>query len=105
MTEGNASPPEGVEIIPDDVNDELNKIEMAAHKKLIQKVMDDPEFATKYRDDPRGTLGDWALAEELGVADEVEGHARWNSKWRNHWHYGWMHYTRRGGWEFRRTFG
>ena len=103
MSDQREAPPPGVEIIPDDVSAEMDKIEIRAHKKLVQKIMDDHEFGQKLIDDPAAALDDPALAEELGLSEEVEGHARWVSKWRykcyyTSW-YGWAHLKiRRGSW-------
>ena len=89
-------PPSDVELVPDDVNDELDKVEKSAHKKLVQKIMDDHEFGKKLQEDPEGTLSDESLLDELDLADDVEGHAPYRSKWRYHWYYGLIHYRRRG---------
>ena len=98
MSQRNETPPAGVELVPDDVNEELNKVEKSAHKKIVQKIMDDPEFGKRLQEDPEGTLSDESLLDELGLAEDVEGHRPYRSKWRYHWYYGYIHYTRRLGW-------
>ena len=99
MSDQREAPPPGVEIIPDDVSEELDRIEAQAQKKLIQKIMDDHEFGQKLIDNPEEALSDPALADELGVSEEVEGHLRWETKWRYKCYYtayrGWAHLKRR----------
>lgn len=103
MSDQREAPPPGVEIIPDDVNEELDKIENSAQKKLIQKVMDDHDFGRRLIENPEEALSDEAVLDELGVGEEVEGHAVWRSKWRWKCYYtyyrAWAHY-KRGYWWF-----
>lgn len=104
MSDQREAPPPGVEVIPDDINEELTKIEHSAQKKLIQKVMDDHDFGRRLIENPEAALSDEDVLEELGVSEEVEGHhARHRSNWRykcyySNW-YGWAHY-KGGVWWF-----
>ena len=103
MSDQREAPPPGVEIIPDDVNEELTQIENQAQKKLIQKVMDDHDFGRRLIENPEEALSDQAVFDELGVGEEVEGHSHKRSRWRykcyySSW-YGWAHY-KGGVWWF-----
>lgn len=103
MADQREAPPPGVETIPDDVNEELSRVEEQAQKKLIQKIMDDHDFGQRLIDNPEAALSESGLESELGVGDEVEGHARWRTKWRWKCYYtyyrAWAHY-KRGYWWF-----
>ena len=93
-------PPAGVEVMPEDVQEELNRIELQAQNKFIEKIMNDPAFGQRFLDDPESVLRDESLADELGYVDEVEGHRLQKTKWRFKCYYSayrfWSHYRGRG---------
>ena len=103
MSQQREAPPPGVETIPEDVQEELNRIDRENEKKVLQKVIDDPDFGRRLIEDPARSLKD--AQDDLGLVEEVEGHhhGRWITRWRykcaySYW-YAWAHHTRHG-WNF-----
>ena len=97
------APPPGVETVPEDVNEELDRIDRENEKKVLQKVMDDPDFGRRLMENPAEALA--SVQDEIGLVEEVEGHShnRYYTKWRWKCYYSyyrdWAHY-RRGVWRF-----
>lgn len=104
MSREQEAPPPGVELIPEDVQEEMRRIEAAAHKRLVQKIMEDHDFGRRLMENPEAALTEPGVLESLGVDDEVEGHRLYRSKWRWKCFYSyyraWAHYRPKYGWIF-----
>ena len=103
MKNEDGSPPPGVELIPEDVQEEMLRVEVKAQKDLIQRIMDDHDFGRLLIENPNEAFSQ-SLVDELGLVDEVEGHAPYRSKWRQRCYYSsyyyWSHYKPRWGWSY-----
>lgn len=91
------APPAGAELIPDDVQEEMSKLERVAQKKLIQRIMDDHEFGKRLMNDPKAALDESDIASEAGIDDEASGHYHMRSRWRVKCYYSayyaWAHFS------------
>jgi hypothetical protein len=91
--------PEGAQMVPDEVKQELERTEREAMEKVLDRVAEDPAFRQKLLDDPDGALQDIGLEGEFdihmagqGELSEVAGQSRWWSYWygpHKHW---WGHW-------------
>ena len=86
--------PEGAEAASQEFQEAVQAADKEALRQILDKAASDPAWKEQLIDDP-----DSALA-AIGVGEaEVEGQARWPTKWVYRWTWwggwGWYHYRRR----------
>lgn len=77
MPETLGTPPEGKEMVADDVQEEMDKAVRELDRKILEKVASDPSFKDKLLSDPGAALEEAGLADEAAAlegAGDVAGH-------------------------------
>lgn len=88
MAQDRKEPPPGVEVMADEDQKELDRLDKELNRAIIEKIMNDPDFGRKLIDSPQEALKEANLVPEMAEA-EAHGASRRYSKWR----YGCWNYT------------
>ena len=79
--------PEGAEMVPDEIQQEVKKKERAVLERILDKAASDPDFKQQMLDNPEQALQELGVAQELEALDnpgqmaEVSGQARYTTKY------------------------